>query len=255
MSAARKPLSKSVRFEVFKRDRFTCQYCGTKAPDVVLQVDHIHPVADGGEDDILNLVTACAGCNGGKGARRLDDTSVVERQRLQIEELEERRQQLEMILKWREGLQQIKADTANEIAKAIGARSAFYPNENGMKDVRRWLNKYSFEEVLMAVDKAFDTYHTDDSARTWGKAFSMIGRFLQIEKAAETDPHIKQILYIQGILRKRAGEPRMNCVDAVREIMAGGLSLDEMTEVAKRVDSWEDFDDACWKLAKEKGVA
>lgn len=65
----RKPLPKKVRFEVLKRDRFTCQYCGRKAPDVVLHVDHIHPVADGGTDDMTNLVTACSECNLGKGAR------------------------------------------------------------------------------------------------------------------------------------------------------------------------------------------
>ena len=42
--AKRKNLSKSVRFEVFKRDSFKCQYCGKSAPDVVLEVDHIIPV-------------------------------------------------------------------------------------------------------------------------------------------------------------------------------------------------------------------
>lgn len=41
----RKSLSKKTRFEVFKRDSFTCQYCGRSAPEVVLQVDHIKPVA------------------------------------------------------------------------------------------------------------------------------------------------------------------------------------------------------------------
>ena len=29
----REPISKKLRFEVFKRDSFTCQYCGSKAPD------------------------------------------------------------------------------------------------------------------------------------------------------------------------------------------------------------------------------
>lgn len=36
----RKPISKKIRFEVFKRDGFTCQYCGRMAPDVVL-VDYL----------------------------------------------------------------------------------------------------------------------------------------------------------------------------------------------------------------------
>ncbi len=68
----RKGLSKGLRFDVFKRDGFTCQYCGQKPPDVVLQVDHIMPVAAGGGNDIMNLVTSCEACNQGKKAKRLD---------------------------------------------------------------------------------------------------------------------------------------------------------------------------------------
>lgn len=59
-------ISKRVRFEVFKRDTFTCQYCGETPPSVILHVDHIHPVAMGGTHDIDNLVTSCSTCNLGK---------------------------------------------------------------------------------------------------------------------------------------------------------------------------------------------
>lgn len=67
----RKSLSKRVRFEVFKRDAFTCQYCGAHPPAVILHVDHIEAVANGGPNDMDNLVTACEACNLGKGARSL----------------------------------------------------------------------------------------------------------------------------------------------------------------------------------------
>jgi hypothetical protein len=62
-------ISKKTRFDVFKRDGFQCQYCGTHPSEtVLLEVDHIHPVAEGGTNDIDNLVTACWDCNRGKGA-------------------------------------------------------------------------------------------------------------------------------------------------------------------------------------------
>lgn len=67
----RKQISAKTRFEVFKRDGFTCQYCGAHPPSVVLHVDHIHPVAEGGTNDEDNLITACDRCNLGKGARLL----------------------------------------------------------------------------------------------------------------------------------------------------------------------------------------
>lgn len=67
----RKALSKKTRFEVFKRDGFTCQYCGNHPPSVTLHVDHIVAVANGGENDQDNLTTSCDACNLGKGARLL----------------------------------------------------------------------------------------------------------------------------------------------------------------------------------------
>lgn len=58
----RKGISKKLRFEVFKRDSFKCQYCGESAPDVLLEVDHIKPVASGGDNEITNLITVCKDC-------------------------------------------------------------------------------------------------------------------------------------------------------------------------------------------------
>lgn len=59
-------LSKKLRFDVFKRDGFTCQYCGRTPPTVILECDHINPRANGGSDAIDNLATACFDCNRGK---------------------------------------------------------------------------------------------------------------------------------------------------------------------------------------------
>lgn len=65
-------ISVRLRFEVFKRDDFTCQYCGRKSPEVVLQVDHIVPVSGGGADDVVNLRTSCWECNSGKSDKPLN---------------------------------------------------------------------------------------------------------------------------------------------------------------------------------------
>jgi 5-methylcytosine-specific restriction endonuclease McrA len=64
--AKRKGLSKRQRFEVFKRDCFTCQYCGHKPPAVTLEPDHVIAIANGGADHESNMVTACQDCNRGK---------------------------------------------------------------------------------------------------------------------------------------------------------------------------------------------
>ena len=44
------PISKKLRFEVFKRDGFQCAYCGKTPPEVSLEVDHIQPKSKKGKD-------------------------------------------------------------------------------------------------------------------------------------------------------------------------------------------------------------
>lgn len=57
-----------LRFEVLKRDNFTCQYCGRnpKEDNCKLHVDHIVAKNAGGKDTISNLTTSCLECNLGK---------------------------------------------------------------------------------------------------------------------------------------------------------------------------------------------
>ena len=64
----------AVRFAVFRRDSYTCQYCGRRAPSVPLHVDHVIPWARGGQTELSNLRTACSVCNLGKSDSDADAT-------------------------------------------------------------------------------------------------------------------------------------------------------------------------------------
>ena len=57
----------AVRLSILKRDNFTCQACGRKAPDVILHIDHIVPALEGGKAMEANGITLCQECNLGKG--------------------------------------------------------------------------------------------------------------------------------------------------------------------------------------------
>lgn len=61
-------VSPKRRFAILRRDDFRCRYCGRRAPNVELHVDHVVAKSRGGKDDRANLVTACVDCNLGKGA-------------------------------------------------------------------------------------------------------------------------------------------------------------------------------------------
>ena len=71
-SRVRKSIPLKDRWAVLKRDNYCCTKCGA-APSsdhsVMLEVDHVVPVAGGGSNDLSNLQTLCRKCNQGKKDR------------------------------------------------------------------------------------------------------------------------------------------------------------------------------------------
>ena len=239
----RKAIGKKLRFDVFKRDSFTCQYCGAKAPDVVLQVDHIEAVANGGDNHILNLITSCMDCNGGKGARPLSDQSTLDKQRQQLEELQERRNQIEMMMQWRQEAIQLDRDTAQAVSDHIRQISGYGLNEAGIADVRKWLKKHTLQQVLDAADESFDQYlrfNGDEvDVRSWGVAFGKIP--LIIRSREKHGPYAGRYFYIQAILRNRFNDASIDVIEEIKEAHAAGVDLDAIQGLAKEAGALEEF--------------
>jgi len=157
--ARRVGIPKGMRFDVFKRDSFTCQYCGKKAPDVVLHCDHIKAVADGGTTDLLNLITACVACNLGKSDVPLDDSTTINKQLAQLDELQERREQIEMMMDWKTELLALQQDTVTQAAECWSCLvPGFSLNERGQQNLKKWLRKYPLANVLEAMQRSVEQY-------------------------------------------------------------------------------------------------
>lgn len=58
---------------LFRRDRYTCAYCGTRFPHKYLSRDHVLAQCRGGQDSWMNCVTACIDCNQAKGDKLVQD--------------------------------------------------------------------------------------------------------------------------------------------------------------------------------------
>lgn len=243
----RKAIPKSVRFEVFKRDSFTCQYCGSKAPDVLLHVDHLIPVAAGGDNELLNLITACESCNLGKSDKALDDQSMLIRQREQVERLNERRQQLKMLLEWRDSLASIEDDYVEAVQRELAKYSQLKANVHGVRMIRKWLKKYSLADMLEAIDTSFSQYLVVDvncnaDSQSWNKAFEMIPRIAAVNARGGLPEHMQKAFYARGILRRRLSYiNEREVMILMKDALADGLDPEQLIEIAKEVRSWSDF--------------
>lgn len=253
----RKPIGKKLRFEVFKRDSFTCQYCGQQAPDVVLHVDHINPVAGGGDNNILNLITSCEPCNLGKGARELDDNSILAKQRAQLAELSERREQLEMMVQWREGLSDFDEEQIDVFDAAFNEATDCYLNDVGRASVKKWLKKHPIAELMSALDDALATYYRDgdseDAERNnqlAGKAFSMVPRIIASRKRNADKPWMKDIFYVRAIIRNRMYCNERVAVDLIERAYHLGAHIEELKDWAKRARNWTN-----WRNEMEDWIA
>lgn len=147
-------LSKKTRFEVFKRDRFTCTYCGKRPPDVMLEVDHIHPRAEGGTDDPANLTTSCLACNRGKGATPLGTlVPAIDEEAL----LEGMQEALERATALKQALNVSRAKADAE-AEAVAMVRAWYLDVIGGdfyvedRTIRRFLRHLPLDEIRAAID-------------------------------------------------------------------------------------------------------
>jgi len=243
----RKSISKRLRFEVFKRDSFTCQYCGQAAPDVVLHIDHIAPVAGGGDNDILNLITSCESCNLGKGAKTLDDNSVIQKQRIQLQKLNQRREQLEMMLAWREGLAELDQSKVDAFNSAFSKATGCFLSEHGKGKVRQWLKQNTIEVLLDALDDALVSYYQngnddlDENNRLAENAFNKVITVIRGKEKYADRPHMKDLFYIRGIVRNRC---YCNDVKAIELLEAGyeaGVPIDAMKQLALNAKSWTNW--------------
>ena len=160
-------ISARVRFEVLKRDRFQCQYCGRAAPDVLLEVDHVLPVSAGGTDELENLRTSCQGCNRGKSDRLLAEGAVPVGAQA-VEEVRVRTERLRSADEYQEARREYEAAMNERLdefnlawAKAFGgdyhAETNQFRTANGVdfpweSVVRTFIEKMGIGRVLDAVD-------------------------------------------------------------------------------------------------------
>jgi hypothetical protein len=148
-------ISKRTRFEIFKRDVFTCQYCGQTPPAVVLEIDHIVAKADGGSNEPHNLIAACFDCNRGKGAVPLVERATSQDLKVKRALMRERIEQAEayeLMLMERRAVEEAAIDEVVTIYE--DNFEGWTLLDRTRPSIRNFLRRLSKPEVLEAMEIA-----------------------------------------------------------------------------------------------------
>lgn len=144
----------SLRFEVFKRDAFTCRYCGSQSPEAILEVDHVLLRVGGGSDELDNLVTACYACNRGKGARLLTDMPPESDLHEKAILIAEHEMQLAALQHWRLKQRAREDRELNKVRRLWCAHRTAYHWKDSR--VRTLLRALGYVEVIELLEYALD---------------------------------------------------------------------------------------------------
>ena len=172
----RTPIGKRLRFQIFERDGFTCQYCGKNPPDVKLEIDHIIAVSTGGTNDPENLRTSCWACNAGKSNKPLGSVA----------------NDKDSLRRAQEALESV--DTAKQFAKAMKAR------ESVRRDIVEFVcsclaSKTCKNNTVSSILFAVEHHGSEQVMRWFERAASVTAQY---GFPSETNA----IKYFHGIIRK-----------------------------------------------------
>lgn len=163
-----------TRFEIFKRDSFTCRYCGRKSPEVVLEIDHIMPVCEGGGDDAINLITSCWECNRGKAGIQLSEIMTGEDPHDSAILILERKRQLEEYNAVLREERDRRCQDHDELMEYWNHRSSRHLNHIDSNWLFDALKYHAVESIRDAMDIAIKNRKTKNLAyvggivRRWG---------------------------------------------------------------------------------------
>jgi len=192
-------ITKTLRFEVFRRDGFRCAYCGQAPPTVILEIDHVNPKVNGGEDSVNNYLTACYSCNHGKKGKPLD--KIPPQLIKNLEDMKKEEKQLYDYQKWIKKIERRErkaTKTLNEIYEKHFPTWKF--NDTGNEQISKFLKMlplYEMETILKSSISKFAHSHSDAAfhfcAACWQKT----------EKIRNWSPTKKSFILYKELIRNK----------------------------------------------------
>lgn len=181
----------------------------------------------------------------------------------QLDELQVRHEQLEMMMEWQKGLRNLQTEVIDSLVNHWDELTYPYvTNDEERTELTKLSRKYTLLEIMNAMDISSEQYikydaqkdePTEDSVLN---AFKKLAGILRNRKDFEKDPELSELYYIRGILKNRfSAYPvetfSMKLMDEARK---KGVSIREMRELAKTQSTWTKFKDSVEELMSEKSA-
>lgn len=207
------------------------------------------PVSKGGDDGITNLITACQSCNQGKSNIELDDSSTISKQKRQLDDLQERREQLEMMYEWQKSLMNIDQDATEMVcdlfAELVPEHSI---NDNGKNNIKKLINKYGFSEVIESLKISANQYleYVDQKPEQQSvhKTYNYIEKICRNRKRLQDKPHLADLYKIANILKyKFSYYEHWRVMNVLERAHFVGADIDDLEFIARSCNNWSEWED------------
>jgi len=237
------PEYKRIKFEVFEKDSFRCQFCGSRAPNVTLKLLRIQETND--KDTWLNtafLSTSCTNCEN-KKAGIINDGFI------SIEELEERLQQLKMLINWRKGMFKIrKQQLENLITYWQNKIPGYEINSDQKKHLLSYMTKYSGDEIRNAMNVACDKFVNFNPDKSYDHS-SVSDAFYKVQEICLQKTEIANSNETEGLnqIHVHLKQNIDGFFDAQRAAQwltyarSWEVSIEDLIRMAQSVATWTEF--------------
>lgn len=179
----------------------------------------------------------------------------MEKQRKQLSDLQERKDQIEMMMEWQRELAKLDDYAVEQLAIFWAELIPPYGlNENGKKSLEKLLKKFSHEQVMEAMRVSVKQYiqFKDDkpTEASVENAWKKVGGICALKKYDGTNPEMKEIYYIRGILRNRLSYLNEGlALGLLRKSVKLGASIESLKEFALEVRNWTN-----WRAGMEEFI-
>ena len=199
-------------------------------------------------------------CNQGKRDILLDDDAVIAKRKKQLDELQERREQIEMMYEWQSGLADLDSEQVGVVCKLFSELISGYSiNENGQEYLKKVITKYGLSEVLESLRISTNQYLELRDGKTTPesvtKAYEYIEKICRNRKRIKEKPYLADLYKASNIVRyKSRYYNHWQVMNILEKAYRSGADADDLIFIAQQANSYSHWENSMLKFIEHLEV-